>query len=174
MTEGRQPFTAEIKTLAKGPSTYDLTIGVLGETDRPGLGDALQPRGDIDAVAHQVAVDFLDHVAEMDADPKFDALVRRDPSVALDHRPLDFNGAVHCVDDTPELNDVAVARALDDAAMMRGDGGIDEIATEAPQARQGAILVHRGELTVTDNVGDQDCGELARFGHGIAIAIGSI
>ena len=23
MTEGRQPFTAEIKTLAKGPSTYD-------------------------------------------------------------------------------------------------------------------------------------------------------
>jgi hypothetical protein len=24
MTEGRQPFTAEIKTLAKGPSTYDL------------------------------------------------------------------------------------------------------------------------------------------------------
>jgi hypothetical protein len=23
MTEGRQPFTTEIKTLAKGPSTYD-------------------------------------------------------------------------------------------------------------------------------------------------------
>ena len=23
MTEGRQPFTAEIKTLARGPSTYD-------------------------------------------------------------------------------------------------------------------------------------------------------
>jgi hypothetical protein len=23
MTEGRQPFTAEIKTLAKGPSIYD-------------------------------------------------------------------------------------------------------------------------------------------------------
>jgi hypothetical protein len=23
MTEGRQPLTAEIKTLAKGPSTYD-------------------------------------------------------------------------------------------------------------------------------------------------------
>jgi hypothetical protein len=23
MTEGRQPFTAEIKMLAKGPSTYD-------------------------------------------------------------------------------------------------------------------------------------------------------
>ena len=34
----------------------DLPVGVLGQTDRAGRGDALQPRGDIDAVAHQVAV----------------------------------------------------------------------------------------------------------------------
>ena len=32
--------------------TLDLTIGVLGQTDRSRLRDALQPRGDIDAVAH--------------------------------------------------------------------------------------------------------------------------
>jgi hypothetical protein len=51
MTEGRQPFTAEIKTLAKGPSTYDpLENGIdrglrkpgsalteLGEEERRGL-----------------------------------------------------------------------------------------------------------------------------------------
>jgi hypothetical protein len=36
---------------------------------------------------------------------------------------------------------------------------------EAPQARQGAILVRRGELTIPDDVGDQDCSELARFPH---------
>jgi hypothetical protein len=29
----------------------DLTIGVLGEADRARLGDPLEPRGDIDAVA---------------------------------------------------------------------------------------------------------------------------
>src|SRR5271166_2602549 len=51
-----------------------LTIGVLGEANPARL--AFQPRGDIDAVAHQIAVTLLDHVAEMDADPKFDALVR--------------------------------------------------------------------------------------------------
>jgi hypothetical protein len=67
----------------------------------------------------------LHHVAEMGADPKFDAVVRRDPSVALDHRPLDFNGAVHCVDDTPELDDAAIAGALDDPAVVYGDGRID-------------------------------------------------
>ena len=64
----------------------------------------------------------------MDADPKFDALVGRDPSVALDHRPLDFNGAVHRVDDTPELDDRAVAGALDDPAMVDGDGRVDQVA----------------------------------------------
>src|SRR5580693_1852542 len=37
-------------------SPLDLTIGVLRETDRSGLGDPLEPRSDVDAVAHKVAV----------------------------------------------------------------------------------------------------------------------
>ena len=108
-----QRHRAEIADLEIEPP-LDLPVGVVGEADRAGLGDPLEARGDIDAVAHQVAVAFLDHVAEMDADPKFDALLGRDPSVALDHRPLDFDGAVHCVDDAAELDDAAVAGALDD------------------------------------------------------------
>ena len=126
----------------------------------------LQSRGDIDAVAHQVAVAFLDHVAEMDADPKFDALVRRDPSVALDHRPLDFNGAVHCVDDAAELDDAAVAGALDDAPMVHGDGRIDQVASERPQPRQNPVLVGPSEPRIADHVGYQDRRELSRFPHG--------
>ncbi len=34
---------------------------------------------------------------------KFDALVGRDLCVALDHRPLDFNGKVYSVDDAAEF-----------------------------------------------------------------------
>jgi tetratricopeptide (TPR) repeat protein len=89
----------------------DLPVGVVGDANPAGLGDPLQSRGDVDPVAHKVAVALLDHVAEVDADPKLDALVRRDLSVALDHRPLDFHGAVHCVDDAAEFDDAAVARA---------------------------------------------------------------
>src|SRR5271157_5855458 len=48
---------------------FDLTIGVLGETDRAGLANAFEARGDVDAVAHQIAVALLDHVAEVNADP---------------------------------------------------------------------------------------------------------
>ncbi len=107
----------------------DLTIGVLGQTDRARLGDALKPRGDIDAVAHQVAVAFLDHVAEMNADPELDALLGRQTGVALDHALLHFDGAVHGVDHAAKLDQAAVAGALDDAAVMRVDGGIDQIAS---------------------------------------------
>ena len=99
-----------------------LPIGVLGETDRAGLGDAFEPRGDIDAVAHQIAVALLDDVAEMNADAELDALLGRHAGVALDHAVLHFDGAAHGVDDAAELDDAAVAGALDDAAVMHGDG----------------------------------------------------
>ena len=83
----------------------DLAIGILGQADRAGLGDAFQPRGDIDAVAHQVAVALLDHVAEMDADAELDAPVGRHAGIALDHAVLHFDGAAHGVDDAAELDD---------------------------------------------------------------------
>ena len=80
------------------------------------------------------------HLVAAFAHSKFDALVRCDPSVALDHRPLDFNGAVDCVDDTPELDNCAIAGALDDPAAVHGDGLIDQVASERPQARQNSVL----------------------------------
>jgi hypothetical protein len=56
-----------------------LTIGVLGKTDPARLAHALQPRGDVDAIAHQVAVGLLDDITEVNADAKFDALFECDP-----------------------------------------------------------------------------------------------
>ena len=141
-------------------------IGVLGEANPSGLGDAFKARGDIDAVAHQVAVALLDHVAEMDADPKFDALVRRDPSVALDHRSLDFNGAVHRVDDTPELDNCAIAGALDDPPVVHGDGRIDQVAAQRPEPRQNPVLVGSGKPRIADDVGYQDRGQFSGLAHG--------
>jgi hypothetical protein len=53
----------------------DPPIGVFRQGDRPGERDPFEARGDIDTVAHEVAVALLDDIAEMDADTKFDALV---------------------------------------------------------------------------------------------------
>ena len=89
-----------------------------------------------------------------------------DASVALDHAVLHFDRAAHRVDHAAELDDAAVAGALDDAAVMHGDGGIDQIAAQRPQPRQRAILVRAGEPAIADDIGDQDRRDLPRFGHG--------
>jgi hypothetical protein len=52
------------------------------EADR--AGDALQSRGDVDAVAHQIAVGVLDDIAKVDAYPEMDAALGRQAGVALD------------------------------------------------------------------------------------------
>ena len=54
-----------------------LPISVLGKTDAARQGDTLKPRGDIDTVAHEVAVALLDDVAHVDADAEHDASVPR-------------------------------------------------------------------------------------------------
>ena len=76
-------------------------------------------RGDVDAVAHQVAVGLLDDVAQMDADAELDAALGRQAGVALDQAVLHFDRAAHRVDHAAELDEAAVAGSLDDAPMMR-------------------------------------------------------
>ena len=82
-----------------------LPVCVLGKADRARLGDAFQSRGDVDAVAHQIAVALLDHVAEMDADTELDPASCGTPALRSIMAVLNFDGAAHGVDDTAELDD---------------------------------------------------------------------
>ena len=101
----------------------------------------------------------------MDADPKFDALVGRDLGVALGHRPLDFNRAVHCVDNTAELDDRAVAGALDDVPVMHCDGRVDQVAAKSSKAGEDPILVRSREPGVPHDIGNQNRRELPGLAH---------
>ena len=56
---------------------------------------------------------------------------------------------------------------LTDASMMRGDCGIDQIATQPPEARGGAILVRSGEPAVADDVCDQDRRDFSGSRHAL-------
>ena len=60
----------------------------------------------------------------------------------------------HRVHDAAELDDAAVAGALDDAAMVHGDCGIDQIAAERPEPRQNSIFVRAGESAIADHIRD--------------------
>ena len=107
-----------------------MPIGVFRQTDGAGLGDTLQSRGDINAVAHQVAVTFLDDVPDMNAYAELDALLRRKASVALDHAVLYLNGTTHSIDRATELDNRAIACPLDNAPVVHGDDGINQIASQ--------------------------------------------
>ena len=144
---------------------FDLPIGVLGETDAARFANALEPRRDVDAVAHEVAVALLDDVAQVNANAILDPPFRRHAGVALDESVLHFDRAAHRVDDAAELDDAPVPGAFDDAPVMGGDGRIDEVAPEAPETRERSLLVDAGEPGVAGDVRDQDRSELAGLGH---------
>ena len=108
----------------------DLSVGILRKADCAGLGDAFEPRGDVDAVAHQIPVALLDHVAQMNARAEFDAALGWQSGVALGEALLHLDGAAHSVNNAAELDDAAVPRALDHAAAMHRDRRIDEVAPE--------------------------------------------
>jgi hypothetical protein len=56
---------------------------------------------------------------------------------------------------------------IDHAALaLDGDGRIDEIAAERPQARQNPLLIGAGEPAVTDDIGNQDPCDFPGFARG--------
>jgi hypothetical protein len=84
------------------------------------------------------------------ANAVFDAPLRRHAGVVLDQAGLNLDRAAHRVDRAAELDDCAVAMALDDAAAMGGDGRVDQIAAKIPTARKRPVVVGAGEPAVAD------------------------
>ena len=77
------------------------------------LCQGLQPSSDVDTVAVDV-VAVNDHVAQINADAEYDALVLGHIGVAVSHRSLDLKGAADSIDDTGEFRQYAVAGSLDE------------------------------------------------------------
>ncbi len=105
-----------------------------------GFREALQSGRDI----HPVAVDIVvldDHVAEIDADTKPNPPALGNIRVALRHSVLKRDGASHRVDDAGEFRDQAIARGLDDAALMLGDAGVDQLDTMRGERGERTLLV---------------------------------
>ena len=65
---------------------------------------------------------------------------------------LHFDRAAHRVHHAAELNNGSIAGSLDDATVVHGDCGINQIAADRPKPRQRTIFVRAGEPAVTDYV----------------------
>jgi hypothetical protein len=135
----------------------------LRHADAAGRSKRLQPGRDVDAVAEDV-VAFGDHVAEVDADAELEPVVCRRQRIAAGERALDRNGAAQRCIGAAELGQEPVTGRFHDAAAIRGNGRIDDLAAHRAQARERArvIVFHLG--AEADDVGHQHGGQPAR-GH---------
>jgi len=91
------------------------------------LAQGFQAGGNIDAIAEDV-VSVDDDVADIDADAEDDAPVLGHARITADHAALNYDSAPDRIDDTGKFDQRAIACGLDDAAMMRGDRSVNQLA----------------------------------------------
>jgi hypothetical protein len=128
--------------------------------DGAGLRQPLQSGGDVDAVAEDVLA-FDDDVAQVDTDAELDARLVGRAAVAVGHAGLDGDGAANRLDGAGEVDQQAIAGALDDAAAVGRDMRLDQLAEVALQALQRAFLVAAHQPAVAGDIGRQNGGEPA-------------
>jgi hypothetical protein len=111
-----------------------------GDADPTGLREGFQSRCDVDAIAVEVVV-FNDDIAEIDTNSEnYGRLARgciRQRSTGALHRKR----AVYSIDHAAELDDGAIADQLHDAAVVGGDGWVEDGLSVPLQSSQRARLV---------------------------------
>jgi hypothetical protein len=136
---------------ADGELALDLIVYVAREQDPARLGQRLEPGGDIDPVAENVAA-FVDNIADVDTDAETDALGFRHITLALGHAVLDRDRAGDRVDGAGKLAEDAVAHELDDATTVLGDERLDKLLAVGLEAGEGALLVAPHQARVAHHV----------------------
>jgi len=139
--------------------------------DRAGC---LKPGRDVDAIAMNIGA-LGKHVADIDPDPKADALARRKIAVELRHPPLHLDRALHGRSDAGELDQECIPGGVDEAAAMLAQLGIDKVAADHPDAVERARIVAADMPAVPCNIGVDDRDQLAgtgRFRRGFGLAGG--
>ena len=130
----------------------DLVAYHAADADVTWFGQSFEAGGDIDTVAVDVAL-VEDHVAEIDSDAELDPAFHRHIGIVLNHRPLDFDGAAHRINDAGELDEQPIAGSLDDAAPVLLDLGIRQLAPDRLQRAERPFLVRPHQQRITGNIG---------------------
>ena len=122
-----------------------------GDADAAGLGQGLEARRDVHAVAVDVLV-FDDHVAEVDADAKAEPSILGSLGFVGGHAVLPGGSAGDGIHHAGELDQQAVSHQLDDAAAMPGDERLQNLSAQLGEAPKRAGLVRPHQAGVADHV----------------------
>jgi hypothetical protein len=125
------------------------------QADSPRLSQRFQPRRDV----HSVSVDFTildEDVPEINPDPQYNPLLLWRSRIPLGHPQLDLDGARDRLHDTWKFDKETVARRSDDATLVLGDLGGDELIAMLAQPRESADFVLSHEAAVSDDIGGEN------------------
>lgn len=156
-----QGFRAEIIE-AERELPLDLVVDRRGQVDGAWVGKALQPGGDVNAIA------IYQDIAEIGSDAQDDMARLGQGSIGGLHLPLQLNRSGQGIDRAWKLNENTVTHQFDDAAAMRTYDRLEDCRPTLLQRceRGDFILLHQSG--VANNVRDDDSGEAAMnvfFGH---------
>ena len=129
----------------------DLPVCVVRDADAARLRDSFEAGGDVDAIAKNIVV-IDDNVTDVNADTKFDPVVRRHVGILRSHIALNFDRASRRIHRTGKLDQHAVARGLDDAAPMLDDLRIEKSFSECLQLAERALFIGAHEPAVTGDI----------------------
>jgi hypothetical protein len=118
----------------------------------------LESRRDIDTVTEHVAL-LDDHVADIDADPEFEAVAGWNVLIALCHSGLHRDGTRNRLNYRRKPEQQAVAGGLDDMSLVRGNEWIDQLFAMAFKRQVSALFIYAHETRVARHVGGDDRGK---------------
>ena len=123
--------------------------------DAAGLSDAFQARGDVDAIAEDVAI-VRDDVADVNADAQLNPPGRRDIEVGAGHGKLDIDGTARRIDRAGKFSQHSVAGSPDDPAAMVHNLRIEQIHPVILELLDRSFLVQPHQPAVPGDIGRQD------------------
>ena len=137
----------------------DLLVHRAGDTDAPDFRKTLEARGDVDAIAQQVAV-ALDHITDRDADAKRHLPARRIRHVSGAQAFLDIDRAAHGFDSAREFGEHGVAGSIENTAAAFGNEIVGHL-TIGREPPQRLLFVLGNQAAVAGNIGRKNRRDLA-------------
>jgi hypothetical protein len=132
-----------------------MSVGIVGKTYTAGLRDAFEASGHNDCVAKDIA-GILDNIADVDADPKFNALISWYVRIAFGHATLNFDCATYRIHNAVELSQQPVTGIFDDDPTMASNIWGKQVLQMFPQPCMRAFFVGTGQSAITSNIGRQN------------------
>ena len=133
----------------------DLAVGVLRHEDAAGIAFAFEPHRHVDAAAVDVTA-VGNHVADVDAETELQAAVRDRVLVAPAQAALDFDRAGDATHRAGEFRQKAVASVFDNAALVLGDGRLNDLRKAGLEPGVGSLFVRRRQAGISHHIGGKD------------------